>query len=66
MKITKGAKCVFSYSLDGKTFSTAGEEFTAEVGKWIGAKVGLFCTRESVTNDAGWADFDWFKVEQAK
>lgn len=59
-----GAQCGFSYSLDGKQFTTAGEVFKAEPGRWIGAKVGIFCTRESTTNDAGYADFDWFRIEK--
>jgi beta-xylosidase len=63
VKVTKGGKCGFSYSLDGNVFTNAGEEFTAEVGRWKGAKVGLFCTRETQVNDAGYADFDWFRVE---
>jgi beta-xylosidase len=61
--VDKGAKCRFSYSFDGLTFTPAGDEFTAEVGRWIGAKMGLFCTRESTTNDSGFADVDWFRVE---
>ena len=61
--ITKGGKCDFSYSVDGKAFSKAGEQFTAEPGRWKGAKVGIFCTRETQINDSGWADFDWFRVE---
>ncbi len=61
--VTKGGQCRFSYSLDGKTFTAAGEMFTAEVGRWKGAKLGLFCTRETTTNDSGYADFDWFRVE---
>ncbi|HEY4148329.1 MAG TPA: glycoside hydrolase 43 family protein [Chitinophagaceae bacterium] len=65
VKVTAGAKCRFSYSVDGNNFTDAGEPFQAEVGRWIGAKVGLFCTRETVTNDAGYADFDWFRVEKA-
>jgi beta-xylosidase len=60
--VSNGAKCNFSYSLDGKTFTKAGEEFTADPGRWIGAKVGIFCTRQTQTNDSGWADFDWFRV----
>ena len=64
VKVTKGAKCNFYYSADGKTYTKAGDEFTAEVGKWIGAKVGIFCTRETQINDSGWADFDWFRVEK--
>jgi beta-xylosidase len=63
VQVTKGGKCNFFYSTDGKTFTKAGEEFTAEVGRWIGAKVGIFCTRETQINDSGWADFDWFRVE---
>lgn len=63
VEVRKGAVCRFSYSVDGKVFTSAGELFTAEVGRWIGAKVGLFCTRRSITNDAGYADFDWFRVE---
>jgi beta-xylosidase len=66
VKITKGAKCNFSYSFDGNSFTNTGEEFTAEVGRWIGAKVGLFCTRETQTNDSGYADVDWFRVEAPK
>ncbi|MFT3825385.1 MAG: glycoside hydrolase 43 family protein [Chitinophagaceae bacterium] len=64
VKVSKGAKCRFSYSLDGKNFTEAGDEFQAEVGRWIGAKVGLFCTRVTNTNDAGFADVDWFRVEK--
>ena len=61
--VSKGGKCAFSYSFDGKDFTGAGEPFTAEVGKWIGAKVGLFCTRITQINDSGWTDVDWFRVE---
>jgi beta-xylosidase len=63
VKMSKGAICKFSYSLDGKQFTEAGDEFKAEVGRWIGAKVGIFCTRETQINDSGYADFDWFRVE---
>ena len=66
VKLTAGAKCNFSYSLDGQTFTSAGEEFVAEPGRWIGAKVGIFCTRETQINDSGWADFDWFRIEPVK
>jgi beta-xylosidase len=58
------AKCQFSYSIDGNTFIDAGEKFTAVPGKWIGAKIGFFCTRQSKTNDAGFADIDWFRFEK--
>jgi beta-xylosidase len=63
VKVTKGGKCNFSYSVDGVNYTKAGDEFTAEVGRWKGAKVGLFCTRETQINDSGYADVDWFRVE---
>ncbi len=63
VKVTKGAVCQFSYSLDGQKFMNAGDPFQAEVARWKGSKVGLFCTRETQTNDSGYADFDWFRVE---
>jgi beta-xylosidase len=66
VKVTNGGKCRFSYSLDGNNFAQVGDEFTAEVGRWIGAKVGLFCTRQTQINDSGFADFDWFRVEPVK
>jgi len=65
VEVTSGAKCQFSYSLDGTTFTKTGDVFQAEVGRWIGAKMGLFCTRTSQINDSGYADFDWFRVEPA-
>ncbi len=61
VKVGKGAVCKFSYSLDGKKFTSAGQPFQARAGKWIGAKTGLF----SVTpdgNDRGWIDIDNFIV----
>ena len=63
VKVTKGAVCQFSYSTDGKNFTNAGEPFTASVGQWIGAKIGLYCTRETQINDSGFADVDWWRVE---
>lgn len=63
VKVREGGKCSFSYSSDGVNYTETGSVFTAEVGRWKGAKVGLFCTRNSTTNDSGWAEFDWFRVE---
>jgi len=66
VKVTAGGKCRFSYSLNGESFTEVGEEFTAEVGRWKGAKVGIFCTRQTQINDSGYADFDWFRVDPVK
>ncbi|MDE3182072.1 MAG: glycoside hydrolase 43 family protein [Bacteroidota bacterium] len=62
VKVMKDAKCQFSFSFDGTEFKNMDETFMAREGRWIGAKVGLFCTRESQTNDSGYADFDWFRI----
>jgi beta-xylosidase len=66
VKVTNGAKCRFSYSLNGQKFTDVGEVFQAEVAKWKGAKVGLFCTRDSQGNDSGFADYDYFRLESVK
>jgi beta-xylosidase len=66
VQVGKGAQCRFGYSADGATYTYVGGTFTAEVGRWKGAKTGLFCTRTTSTNDAGFADFDWFRVEPLK
>ena len=60
-------KCQFYYSTDNKKFEKLGNEFQVKEGKWIGAKVGVFCTRPNIkTNDGGWADIDWFRIEPLK
>ncbi len=61
--VAKNAACTFSYSIDGKTFQPVNKTFTAKPGRWIGAKLGLFFTRLNTTNDAGFADVDWFRLE---
>ncbi|MEI6143860.1 MAG: hypothetical protein WCP85_31565 [Mariniphaga sp.] len=40
------------------------EIFTARQGKWIGAKVGLFCINPLQGGVRGHADVDWFRVEK--
>ncbi|HEU5291570.1 MAG TPA: glycoside hydrolase 43 family protein [Cyclobacteriaceae bacterium] len=62
--VKKNAVCTFSYSTDGKNFTEIKESFQAEAGQWIGAKVGIFCTRQNQINDSGYADFDWFRVDK--
>ncbi len=66
VSVSKGALCQFAYSFDGTNFTKVGDVFTAEVGRWIGAKVGIFCTRQTQINDSGFTDFDWFRVTPLK
>ncbi|MBP5419285.1 MAG: glycoside hydrolase 43 family protein [Bacteroidales bacterium] len=56
------AVCNLSYSFDGKKFTPLGNKFYAKPGQWIGAKMGLFVTRNVVSNDGGWLDVDYFRV----
>ncbi len=63
VKVMEEAQCDFYYSTDGENYLPLGNTFTAKPGKWIGAKLGIFATREGITNDSGFADFDWFRIE---
>lgn len=62
--VTKGAVCKFGYSEDGNKFTTLDKTFTAKPGRWVGAKIGLFSSRTNITNDAGFTDIDWFRIEK--
>lgn len=65
MEFNRKAQCTFYYSFDGKQYVAMGEPFQVREGQWIGAKVGLFCTRPSLmVNDGGWLAVDWFRVEK--
>lgn len=55
-------KCSFSYSLNGKKYTAAGDEFTMKEGKWIGAKIGLVAIEPAGKSNRGWIDADWFRV----
>jgi len=63
VKVMAGGKCRFAYSTNGQDFIETEDIFQAEQGRWIGAKVGLFCTRATQINDSGYADFDWFRFD---
>ncbi|GHT62379.1 hypothetical protein AGMMS50239_15520 [Bacteroidia bacterium] len=62
VQVQADASCTFGYSIDGKKFQSLGNAFTAKEGKWIGAKVGLFCSRPTRNNDGGRVEIDWFRI----
>lgn len=64
VKIIKDAKCTFSYSLNGIDFTEIPNSFTAQPGKWTGAKIGIYAIGFNKINDTGYADFDWFRIEK--
>jgi beta-xylosidase len=58
VEVADGALCRFSYSTNGKRFESLDDEFKAQPGMWIGAKVGLF----ALGSKQGYADYDWFHL----
>lgn len=64
IKVNADATCTFSYSTDDKKYTALGNRFNAKEGKWIGAKIGTFCSRPVAGNDGGRADIDWFRVDK--
>jgi hypothetical protein len=64
VSVNKNGVCRFGYSLDGKDFIMFKEDFIAKPGKWVGAKLGLFATCSTRTNDTGYAEIDWFMMEK--
>lgn len=66
VQVDKGGVCRFSFSNTGEKFTTVEKTFVARPGRWVGAKLGVFCLRNNITNDAGYADIDWFRIEPVK
>lgn len=63
LKMEKEGRYRFSFSEDGEKFVIPDKVFVAKPGRWVGAKLGLFCLRKNITNDAGYADIDWIRIE---
>jgi beta-xylosidase len=63
VRVRPSGVCQFSYAADGKEFIPIGGPFTACTGRWMGAKVGLFCLAERSLKARGCADFDWFRFD---
>lgn len=63
MQITvKDGICNYAYSLDGKRYHKAGEDFRMKEGKWIGAKYGFVSVCRGRKSNRGWLDIDWIRV----
>ena len=61
--VSKGGICILSF-LTKDDMNDLFEPFAAKPGRWVGAKIGMFCTRTNVTNDAGFADIDWIRFDK--
>lgn len=63
VEVSADARCRFSYSVDeGGNFAPLGGEFTAQPGRWVGAKVGLFAQGPPLAAQMPFADFQFFAV----
>ncbi|MFP5394168.1 MAG: glycoside hydrolase 43 family protein [Gammaproteobacteria bacterium] len=58
MRMEEGGVAQFSWSVDQRTFKPTGKPFTAVMGRWVGAQLGLFAAGAA----AGHADVDYFRV----
>jgi len=63
LTVDEGARCFFSYSLDGDSYRPLGREFIATSSLWVGAKFGLFASTATGVATKGHAEFRWFRVE---
>ena len=56
------SKLRFAYSMNGKKFTTCGDEFRMKEGKWIGAKFGFVAVETDSKADRGWVEADWIRI----
>jgi len=62
-RVSAGGRTEFSYGTDSARFTVLGEPFVAQPGRWVGARIGLFAQRGAAGREAGYADYDWFRIE---
>jgi beta-xylosidase len=58
MAVGAGGQTSFSFSGDGVNFVPAGTPFTAAMGRWVGAQIGLFAAGAS----GAYADIDYLRI----
>lgn len=64
VQVKDGHNCSWSYSTDGKKYLEVERAFRAKPGKWIGATLGLYASRDKQINDSGYAEVDWFRISK--
>jgi beta-xylosidase len=62
IEVREGGVCAFGIADDKEGFYQIGPVFHARPGRWIGAKVGIYCLTPEVFGARGHADFDYFRV----
>ena len=52
----------YAFSPDGKLFQSLGGPFDIKEGKWVGAKIALYCRRLKETGLSGFLDVDFVRL----
>jgi beta-xylosidase len=60
--VNEGGICAFGIVDDENQLYQIGPLFHARPGRWIGAKVGIYCLTPDMLEAKGFADFDYFRV----
>ena len=61
LKVGEGGACSLGVAMNDSDFYQLGPSFQASPGRWIGAKVGIYCITTDVLDQSGFADFAWFR-----
>ena len=61
LKVGEGGVCRLGVAMADAGFYQLGPSFNVSPGRWIGAKVGLYCITSDVLDASGHADFAWFR-----
>ncbi len=61
LEVNDCGHCDFGLLGEGGGEFTIQKKFMAQAGQWIGAKVGLYCTKLVKNDSNGCADFDYFR-----
>ena len=62
--VSDGGVCRFGFVRGDDSFHQIGPAFFAKVGRWIGAKFGLYCLSPNSLNTTGAADFSYCNVSR--
>lgn len=62
VEVSEKGLCRYAYSMDGASYNSFKHTFKIVRGRWIGAKVGIFCLNPNIVKSNGYADFDFFRL----
>jgi len=62
--VDTSAVCRYSAGENGTVFTPVGDPALAWEGVWVGARLGVYCSATAQNAERGFAEIDWFRVEQ--